>query len=265
MEIRKPKLLLYDLEVSPAKGFFYPPLYKTNILKVEKYQTLMSASWAFFEEDKIKIHHVKLDDFKQRFTVDRWDDTDVAIALHRVMEQADLVIAHNGDNFDNKMANTYFLKHGLDPLPDYKTVDTLRAARTKFRFASNKLDEIARELGMDGKTDVKVGSLWYAYMEGSEKDAKKAGKYLKAYNNQDIQVLYDIYKKLRPFIKNHPNIAVLGDREGCPKCGSHNRQYRGFRATNTMIYRQIQCNDCKSWYREAAADKELQNRPDYVN
>ena len=257
------KLVVYDLEVSPAMGFFYPPLYQTNILKVEKYQVLMSFSCATFDGSKLsKIKHVQLSDFAARFKKDRWDDTDVTKALYRELEKADAVLAHNGKSFDNKMANTFFIKAGLDPLPEFKTVDTLKAARTHFRFASNKLDEIAKELGIEGKTAVTVGALWHDYM--ITPNWKKAGKLLKAYNNQDIQALFDIYMKLRPFIKNHPNVAIYGDKHSCPVCGGRNFTSNGIRATNTMIYRRLNCKECGAPVHQRLSDKDDQNKPEYM-
>ena len=260
-----PKLLLYDLEVSPALGWFYPPTYQTNIMKIEQYQILISFSYDWFDEGRVKPKCVKLDDFAARFKADRFDDTDVVKALHRVMLEADHTIAYNGDRFDIKMANTFFLKHGLDPLPENRTIDPLKTARQKLRLASNRLDEVSKELGSEGKTDITVGSLWYPYLMGTEKEAKKAGKLLKAYNNQDIIELRHHYMKFRPLMKNHPNLSVRGNVEACPKCQSTNRQYRGYTYTNSTVYRRLQCQDCKGWYRERAQDKDIQNRPDYVN
>lgn len=256
----------YDIERTPHLGWFHPPLYQTNILKVERYSTLLSFSWAFSDGKTLgKIHHLQLSDFPARFKNDRWDDTDLTIALHRTLGKAYNVMAHNGDNFDNKVANTYFLKHGLDPLPEYKTVDTLKSARRHFKFASNKLGEIGKELGIGTKTEVGVNDVWYPYMMAGDKESKKAGKLLKDYNNQDVQLLYDVYMKFRPFIKNHPNLAVVADREACPKCLGRNFSYNGMRYTNTMAYRRVFCIDCRSWFKERLADKDMQTKPFLVN
>ena len=223
----------------------------------------MSASYAYFDGKKLsKIYHVQLSDFPARFKQDRWDDTDITLHMHRVMQDVNFVGAHNGDNFDNKMINTYFIKHGLDPLPEYKSIDTLKSARRHFRFASNKLGEIGKELGIGDKTEVTVGSLWYDYMMG---DYKKAGKLLKLYNNQDVQLLFDVYMKLRPYTKNHPNLAVMGDSGACPTCQGHNFKYNGLRYTNTMVYRRVFCLDCRGWFKERVADKDLQNKPEFAN
>lgn len=222
----------------------------------------MSASYAFYDGKKLgKIHHVQLSDFPARFKHDRWDDTDITLHLHRVLKDAPPLVAHNGDNFDAKMINTYFLKHDLDPLPERQTIDTLKSARRHFRFASNKLGEIGKELGIGSKTEITVGSLWYDYMMGNH---KKAGKLLRKYNDQDVQLLFDVYMKLRPFTKNHPNLAVSGDSSACPVCQGHNLQYNGLRYTNTMVYRRVFCKDCRSWFKERQSDKDLQNRPEYV-
>lgn len=263
----QPKLTLYDLEVSPCLGFFYPPTYQTNILRTEKYQVLMSFSYAEFTEGKLKIKNVRLDDFPARFKNDRWDDTDVVLALHRVLSDTDHKIAYNGVGFDDRMSNTFFIKHGLEPIPETKTIDPLKVIRRKFKFASNRMDEIAKELDMQGKTDITVGSLWYKYMMGSDKDAKKAGKLLKKYNDQDIVALRDNYLKFRPYMTDHPNLNVYNEKQGCPNCGHPERDYLHSPVrTKTMVYRRVRCKkaNCGHVYRERVADKLIQNKPDYV-
>lgn len=259
------KLVLYDLEVSPALGFFYPPLYQTNIMRVEKYQILMSFSYAEFTEGKLKIRNVRLDDFPARFKNDRWDDKDVVLGLHKVLSEFDHKIAYNGIGFDDRMSNTFFIKHGLEMIPETKSIDPLKTIRRKFRFASNKMDEIARETGMAGKTDVTVNSLWYPYLMGGEAEAKKAGKLLKKYNDQDIVALRDNYLKFRPYMNTHPNLAVSGDADGCPRCQAKDYQYRGYMRTNTTIYRRLYCNECGAWFKERCLDKDIQNRPYFTN
>ena len=54
-------------------------------------------------------------------------------------------------------------------------------------------------------------------MEGDE----KALSYMLKYNVQDVVVLEEVYLKLRPWIRNHPNVGNWLDLDGpvCSNCG----------------------------------------------
>jgi len=43
---------------------------------------------------------------------------------------------------------------------------------------------------------------------------------MREYNIGDVELLEGIFIKMRPFISNIPNMANMGDKMGCPKCGS---------------------------------------------
>lgn len=163
------KILCYDIEVSPARGYFYPPFYKTNILKMDMDQVLMSISWGWVgeydKEGNRIIHNAKLNDFAARYKKDKYDDYDVAKALHRILNEADIVIGFNNRRFDDKMANTYFVKHKLGPVSPFKTIDLFAVSKGYFKNPSNGLDNVAHKLGYGGKTEIKVGQLWYDCLE----------------------------------------------------------------------------------------------------
>lgn len=274
MKKKNVDILLYDIEVSPALGWFYPPTYKTNILEIEQYQTLMSFSWCWYgdldKDGKPKIHSAALPDYKLRYKADPTDDSELVKLLHEVLDKAQIVIGHNSRKFDDKMANMYFVKHGLGPVSPYKTVDTLSSARGSFRFASNRLDDISKELGMKGKTDIRIGQLWY---DCFVKQDKRSWKLLKDYNDQDVVALYNLYEKERPFIRNHPNLSVYLQEQGvCTKCGkSGTLQSRGEGYRVTGVVRQYWCNTkhggCGGWtYDRIVEDKVApEDRPDMVN
>jgi len=70
------------------------------------------------------------------------------------------------------------------------------------------------------------------------------------HNCQDVQLLEDVYLKLRPFI-SHPNVNLItGQRETdctCHVCQSKDVTKRGFSFTKTGRKQRYQCNDCGSW------------------
>lgn len=270
----KVKILIYDIEVSPALGWFYPPVWKTRILEVEKYQTLMSISWAWYgdvdKDGNPIVHNVKLPDFKVRYRNDPTDDVELAKKLHELLSEADIVIGHNSRKFDDKMANMYFAKHRLGPPAPYKTVDTYSSANGTFRFLSNRLDDLAQELGFEGKTDVRVGDLWYDCFVRHDKESWKL---MQEYNDQDVRATYSLYEIERPYIKNHPNMGVYMQETGvCPHCGKSNAlQSRGVGHRVTGDVNQYWCNPkkggCKGWSYDRIVENKLdiEDRPDLVN
>ena len=238
-----PKILIYDLEVTPTLGWTYG-LYKTNVIKVEQNPSIMSISWRWYGENITKHESLA--------TIPRKRGTDANLALvkliHSLFDEADVVVAHNANRFDNKVATASFLRYNLAPPSPYKTVDTLAVARNVARFNSNSLNSLGELFGLGSKTKITHGDLWYDCLTGSG----KAWRQLKEYNNQDVDLLYAIYERLRPYIKNHPNLGDITQVDGvCPKCGSSNLERRGFNMRRNGKVQRFQCKSCGGWCSEA--------------
>jgi hypothetical protein len=59
--------------------------------------------------------------------------------------------------------------------------------------------------------------LWKRCLEGD----KEALQYMLKYNMKDVDILEEVYLKLRPWIKNHPNMGNLsGQSMVCSNCAS---------------------------------------------
>lgn len=259
-EIRKPKILSFDLEVSPAVGWFYPPTYETGILKVEERQKLMSFAFQWVGEKRITS--VCLQDFSD-YADDPRDDRQLVEALHEQMSRADILLGQNSDNFDIKMANYFFIRNDLDPIPPTKSIDTKKIAKRYFRFNNNKLDNLGEELGIGGKTEITHADLWYkCFVEGDE----KSWKLLRKYNENDVRITTEIYLKMRGFMRTHPNLARLsGDFDSCPGCGGFNYRIRAYRYTNVSRYHQYSCNDCGIYFSDRRAISETDiEKPKFV-
>jgi DNA polymerase elongation subunit (family B) len=82
------------------------------------------------------------------FKRDKENDRDLVKDLYDVFDEADILIAHNGDRFDIRKSNARFIQHGLKPPITYKTIDTLKIARRqKFKFDSNRLNDLGHISG----------------------------------------------------------------------------------------------------------------------
>jgi uncharacterized protein YprB with RNaseH-like and TPR domain len=172
-------------------------------------------------------------------------------AIHELIDQADAVVGWNSASFDIKHLNREFLENGLLPPSPHKDIDLMRVAKQKFRFPSNKLEYVANKLGVGSKVKHSGFDLWVKCMAGDE----KAWREMKKYQIQDVNLLVELYEKLLPWIKNHPNRALIDSRpDACVNCGGDHLQSRGTEVTGTGVYRKYQCQTCGKWQRGAKSE-----------
>jgi uncharacterized protein YprB with RNaseH-like and TPR domain len=95
------------------------------------------------------------------------------------MDAADILAGHNLDLFDVKHVNARLLLNGLEPVIGKKTLDTLKIARSKFAFESNRLDFISQALGFRPKDDIRNSDWLKIVTTGDAKTLKKVNKYCK--------------------------------------------------------------------------------------
>lgn len=255
-----PRILIYDLEVTPTLGWVYGH-YDTNVMKVEREPYVMCFGYKWLGEKTTKI--ISQVDFPEHYAENPYDDSLVVRELWKLLDEAQIVIAHNAQKFDNRVANERFLVHRLGPPSPYKTIDTLQVAKRYFRNGSNSLNNLCMKLDLGSKTAATHADLWHKCVNGCEASWKKMNRYCK----KDVDILEKLYLTVRPYIANHPNVAHLsGQLSGCPKCGSQKIQYRGLQKSNQATYRRVHCQDCGAWSRERLQDEvEKANKPDFVN
>ena len=253
----KAKILLYDIETAPNLVYTWG-VYEQNALEVVRPWYILCFAYKWLDEPTTKV--VALTDFEKEYKKDPENDYKVVEALHDLFNEADIIIAHNGNNFDQKKVSARFLVHGFDPPVNYRQIDTLKEARKHFKFDSNRLNDLGAILGVGEKVSTGGFQLWKDCMAGDTAAWNK----MKKYNKQDVVLLEQIYKTLRPWIANHPNVATLNLlMDGCPKCGSQNMQKRGIRHNKTTSYQTYQCQSCRGYSRDRNCIK--QDIPKYVN
>lgn len=233
------KVLLFDIETSPNVGLTWGR-YEQDVLHFKKEWELLSIAWKWLGE---KSTHVRTRlNYKDR------SDKAITAALWALLDEADIVIAHNGRKFDARKSSAKFLEHGMPPPSPYKVIDTVLVARSKFHLNSNKLDDLGKLLGVGRKKHHGEGiDLWLRCMAGD----RKAYATMAAYNKQDVVLLEKVYLKLRPWMGAQGDVHMV---DGCPKCGSKHLQSRGFKATVASKYRQYQCQNCGAWSRGRLVD-----------
>jgi hypothetical protein len=239
-----PKILLYDVETSPIVTATFS-LYPDSINHENIIQDWFMISAAWKELGKKTIYSSAISDVPEMF--DMVNDFEVVKSLRDAMQDADILIGHNSIRFDTKRLNARLIYHGLDPLPSgIQQVDTLKEVKKVAAFTSNKLDYLGATLLGEGKMETSKG-LWMRVIKG-DTDAVKE---MVIYNKKDVQLLEDVYLKLRPYMKGHPHIGVLHgeDRQySCPKCGSTNLiQIKNRYSAAGVKKIQKQCADCHGY------------------
>ena len=208
------RILLFDIETSPLKAFVWQTqVWKARIntdqVLSEWFLLTWSAKWLY--EDEI------LSDKLTSKEALKEDDSRIVKSLWKLLDEADVVIAHNGDRFDVPNINTRMVVSGLKPPKSYQSIDTVKVARKEFGFTHNSLNALAKVFGFDTKIDTDF-ELWVRCVEGEEKALKE----MEIYNKRDVGLLEEVYLKLRPWIKSHPNLGLFIDTDDsvCPACGS---------------------------------------------
>ena len=227
------KILLYDIETAPNLGYIWGK-YEQDVIDYTKEWHILCFAYKWLGESK--IHSFALPDFKCK------DDKMVVKELWKLFDEADILIAHNGNRFDQKKVTARFIYHKLSPPSPYKSVDTLQAIKRVASFNSHKLDDLGKLLGEGKKIKTDFG-LWLGCMNNDEKAWKK----MIAYNKQDVKLLERIYLRILPYIKSHPNLS--SDEAICPRCGSKEINFRGYASTITNKYRRFVCKKCGGWSR----------------
>lgn len=241
--MNKPKVILLDIETSPLVGYAWQT-WDTSILKVLQSSKIISVAWTELGSKKVLCKSIA--DYPE-YKAGVINDEQLVKDTWKVLDEADILVAHHGDAFDFKKLNARFVYHGLTAPSSYKTIDTKKVASKYFKFDGNSLSALGTYLNVGKKLSTGGFDLWDNCINGD----LKAWKKMKEYNVGDVELLEAVYLVLRPFMENHPNLnAVLGGSAGnstCPSCLSVDIHKRGFSITRTGRKQRFQCNACGSW------------------
>ncbi len=250
------KTLLFDIETAPIMAYIwdlYNEVTSMDMIKSNWYVLCWGAKWL----GEPRTMTGALPDFKS-YKKNPENDMEVMKKLWHLIDEADILVAHNAVKFDVRKINARFLQHGMRPPSPYKVVDTLLVARRYFKFTSNRLGDLGKLLKLGDKVATGGFGLWKGCLRGD----KKSWKHMVGYCKQDVTLLEKIYLKLRPYMKNHPNVNV--DDEGiclcCNSCGSEHLMKRGYGYTTAGKYQRYQCTACGGWCKDGVNLFTKQNR-----
>lgn len=232
------KVLILDIETAPIRAYVWG-IWQQNVgthqIQSDWFCLTWAAKWLF--EDKVYSGKLKPKEVAEQ------DDKRIIQGIWALVNEADIVIAHNGAKFDMPKLNSRFIINELNPPLPYQIIDTLVHIRRQFGFTSNKLDYVNKLLNLERKKDTNF-ELWENCMKGNANALSE----MEEYNIQDVRILEETYLAIRPWIKPHPNMGlfILDETANrCPNCGSDKLTEQG-KCYNTTanVYELMRCDNC---------------------
>jgi hypothetical protein len=242
-----PRLLSIDIETLPMKYYAWGAWGQDlgQHLMIEDW-SLLSYSAKWVGDDRIISDVLTPDEAIRR------DDVRLASGIRRLLDDAHVVITHNGKRFDIRKINTRLWKHKFRKPSSYRVIDTLVTAKQVFGLTYNSMGFIAEFVDRENKLSTNFG-LW----ERADKGDPEALLEMLEYNDQDVRTQEAIYMEMRDWIPNHPNLAIIsGDPNACPVClhkGHH--KHIGFHYTNKKKYKEFRCSSCGATWHSSKAEK----------
>ena len=259
--MNEPKILYWDIETSLlllAAFTRYELRVPFNMVVADWFMFCAAVQW---EGGKPILFSI-LDD-KKRFQKDFSDDKYVIQKLRDMINEADILIAHNGDHFDWKKFKKKIIEHKIKPPRKPILIDTYKESKTA-QFTSGKLGDLSIQLNLPHKShsnpgDWLVATLPYGtYKVGSRKivitkNSKIAAlRRIGKYNLKDLPPLINLYKRIRPYMIRHPNMSKMTGRPVCPVCAGRKVIYNGYFVNGDH---KVVCRECNHPFRENVAHK----------
>jgi DNA polymerase elongation subunit (family B) len=248
------KILLLDIETSPNIAHVWG-LWKQNVGINQLMQSSQVICWAakwYGENDVIYD------------SIYKSDRSHMINQIYGLVNEADVIITYNGVKFDMPTLNREFVTEGLTPPAPYKNIDLYQTVKKNFNFPSFKLEYVAKAFKVGQKVKHAGHELWVGCMANNAESWEK----MEEYNIQDTVLLEDLYSKLQPWVRPHPNAGLFNEGATsvqCTHCGSTNLHKRGYAYTTVSKFQRYQCQDCGSWCRSRLADNSRENLLTPVN
>lgn len=243
------KILTIDIETLPHLGYFWDRWKQDiNMIQIKELKRVCCFAAKWLDEEEIFYYS------------DFHDGHDEMVRqAYRLLDEADIVVTYNGKTFDVPHLETEMIL--IDPkmvASPFQQIDLYQIVKRRFKFASNKLNDVAQALKLGQKVTHSGFQLWIDCINGDIEAWSK----MREYNKGDVTLTEELYKTLLPWIRSHPNINVLDEDEieGCTRCGSMNYQRRGTYTTSFGTKQQFWCKDCGGWFTHKLSEKISEHR-----
>lgn len=210
--------------------------------QIERYKSIAMGAFGWWGQNAIHLTTVLND--RERFAENPYDDYVVVKTLHALINEADIIVAHNGDAFDWKHFKARCAFHNI-PIPKpVKMIDTMKIARKHFGRGAmgNSIDNLGRFLGVSYKSN---SPDWHKIARADLQELLRCGKYCK----QDVNVMKQIFSKMWDLgmIDNINLNPIMGTKNNCRACGRDSLIITGETYTNSHAYEQKQCTKCNTY------------------
>lgn len=227
------KILSIDIECSPNDAHVWG-LFNQNIgiNQLMKPSDTMCFAAKWYDKPDI-IFYAQTDEISKRKMVHKaWT----------LLDEADAVLHYNGIKFDIPTLNKEFLLMGLNPPSPFKQIDLYREVKKNFRLPSYKLDFVAQYFGIGAKVKHEGHELWVKCLQNDQ----DAWARMQKYNEEDVLLLEKLYNKIKPWVKQHPNLGLYidSDKPICRICGCTNLIKKGKEYTQVSSYQRYKCGSC---------------------
>jgi sarcosine oxidase delta subunit len=149
------------------------------------------------------------------------DDKPLIADFKEIYATADYTVAHYGKRFDKKFLN--------------------------------RLAAWLEYLGCEHEKKAMRTDDWLHAAHG----CAKAMKAVKERAKFDVLGLEEVFREMRPWIRNEPARNLFGDCGPVPvciSCGGDRLQHRGYSVTRTRRYARLHCQSCGKWQRVTHAE-----------
>lgn len=197
--------LLFDIETSPNLGFFWQTGREIDIDtdSIVQERAIICICWKWAKDKRVFT-----------LTWDKGKDKKMIKKFVKVMEQADEIVAQNGDRFDIKWLRTRCIYHRIPMSPRVISIDTLKETRKLFKFNSNRLDYVGQYLGVGQKGKTGGFDTWKDIVLHNDPVAmRRMIKYCK----QDVVLLERVWDVINPYVAAKLHYGKYSNE--CPECG----------------------------------------------
>ncbi len=240
MKSQGPRILILDIETKPLLGYVWR-IWDQNIALNQIHTDWSVLSWSakWLGDPPSKIMY---EDLRKTKNID--DDSKLLKGIHKLLDEADVVITQNGNSFDIKKLNARFILNKMQPPSSYKKIDTKLLAQKHFSFTSNKLEYMTDKLCKKYKklkhTKFPGFEMWIECMKGN----LAAWKEMEKYNKHDVLALEELYTIMIPWDQS-VNFSLYHDStDHICTCGSRSLTKNGYAYTASGKFQRYKCNDC---------------------
>lgn len=252
------KVLTIDIETSPHLGYFFqtkntfitpaqivePTRMLSFAAKWEHERKVMFESEFCFTNPDPAWYFTKAREHEHRHMVER------AFAL---LDEADVVVGYNSDNFDLRHLRREFRLAGLGQPSPFHSVDLWKVIKREEEWASHKLAYITEKYKLTGKMSNDGWPLWIGCLAGDP----KMWRQMRRYNKRDVVTTEELKQACHDILQM-PALALYDDEplaEGhCPVCREQ-AQSRGHAYTKTRRYPRYYCAADRKWFRGNRSDR----------